>query len=311
MTDPRLARLASDDVLAAALVDLGRTLAMPDDAPGPSLVAEPTMERNADPAGRARARIELAGAGAALSRPRAIGPLRRPARRALVLGLAAALALAAVAGAIGFGLPGIRIVFGPGVTAAPSGAPTLRPSEGTSPSTSATPGVASGGASRPSANALGSSLGLGAPIDLAEAPAIAGTQLLLPPADRFGPPAAAWNLESRISLVWPSSVLLPELREPGVGLILGEFRGSIDPGYFEKILEPGTEISAVIVNDQLGWWIAGEPHELVFVDSNGEPVFDSHRIVGDTLIWSDGSRTFRLESALGRPAAIALAESLR
>jgi hypothetical protein len=41
------------------------------------------------------------------------------------------------------------------------------------------------------------------------------------------------------------------------------------------------------------------------------PVFDSRRIVGDTLLWARGGVTYRLESGLDRAAAIALAETLR
>jgi hypothetical protein len=39
-------------------------------------------------------------------------------------------------------------------------------------------------------------------------------------------------------------------------------------------------------------------------------VSDSRRWVGDTLLWTDGGTTYRLETALGRDAAIRIAESL-
>ena len=37
---------------------------------------------------------------------------------------------------------------------------------------------------------------------------------------------------------------------------------------------------------------------------------DERRWVGDALVWSDGTTTNRIESALGRDATIALAESI-
>jgi hypothetical protein len=40
-------------------------------------------------------------------------------------------------------------------------------------------------------------------------------------------------------------------------------------------------------------------------------VFDSRRIVGDTLLWARDGITYRLESALGMDAAVRLADTLR
>jgi len=65
------------------------------------------------------------------------------------------------------------------------------------------------------------------------------------------------------------------------------------------------------VDGVTGYWISGAPHEIVFVDEHGYPVFDSRRIVGDTLLWARGDVTYRLESGLDQAAAIALAHSLR
>ena len=60
-----------------------------------------------------------------------------------------------------------------------------------------------------------------------------------------------------------------------------------------------------------GYWISGAPHELIFVDEAGQPVFDTRRIVGNTLLWARDGVTYRLESGLDRAAAIALAGTLR
>ena len=304
MTDPRTLGRLPDDDLVAALSELGRELDMP-----------PSARAGEDPALRARQRIEAG------QRTRGDGPgswaalRRRPLRRSLVFALVALLVLAAVAAAISFGVPGIRIVFAPQASASPSGGstasgsarPTARPTA--NPSSSLRPTVSL----RPPASGglLGSGLGLGTPFAVEDASTVAGLQIRLPPDPPYGPPAAAWSLDGRVSLVWPASDALPELREPGIGLILAEFRASIDPGFFEKILQPGTEINAVVVDGEVGWWISGAPHDLIFIDPSGEPVFDSHRIVGDTLIWARRGVTYRLESGLDRAAAIGLAESLR
>jgi hypothetical protein len=49
----------------------------------------------------------------------------------------------------------------------------------------------------------------------------------------------------------------------------------------------------------------------VFVGANGQPVFDSRRIVGDTLLWARDGVTYRLESGLDEAAAVALASTFR
>ena len=45
--------------------------------------------------------------------------------------------------------------------------------------------------------------------------------------------------------------------------------------------------------------------------ASGVEVEDTRRSVGDTLIWTDGDVTYRLESRLAMADAIRLAESLR
>jgi hypothetical protein len=274
----------TDDELTNGLLDLGRMLASPSiDRGGTAL----------DPAARARLRLVATAPG------RDGGWWQRPPtalrlRRAIVLAAVAVVVVAAIAGAIGLGLPGIRIV------PASSAPPTLGSSASPAPS-----------ASRPIGGPLGSGLGLGDPIALADAGRAAGISVVLPSATGVGPPAAAWLLDGRLSLVWPSGPALPTTREPGIGLILAKFRGSINPGYFEKITEPGTTVEPAEVGGVTGYWISGTPHQLVFVDPVGVPIFDSRRIVGDTLLWARDGVTYRLESGLDRAAAIALAETLR
>ena len=135
--------------------------------------------------------------------------------------------------------------------------------------------------------------------------------MILPHAEGIEAPATAWVLDRRVSLVWPTGPALPATDEPGIGLILGEFQGSLNPGFFEKVIGPGTTVEPVRVGATTGYWISGDPHEIVYVGADGQPVFDSRRIVGDTLLWSVGDVTYRLECGLGRDAAVALAGTLR
>jgi hypothetical protein len=299
VADPRVATL-SDDALAEALRDLGSVLAVPVVSASPD---------GRDPAARARARIEAAGTAG----PSWLGRLGltrsggRPARRAPVLAVLALLLLAAVAvAAIGFGLPGLRFVFAPAPSAAPS--ITAGPSAGAfssaSPIPSATP--------TPTVGPPGADLDLGRPVTLAEARRSVAFALRLPGDPRFGSPDAVWLDDvGRVTMVWTARPGVPGTSEGGYGLFLTAIPGSINPDYFEKVIRPGTTVEPVEVNDATGYWISGSPHEFVYVDPTGEVRYDTGRLIGDTLAWSDGKVTYRLETGLGRDAAIALADGMR
>jgi hypothetical protein len=289
----------SDEVLGAALRELGGAIEVS--------AVMPTAD-GSDPARRARLRIEAAGVRPqrglldrlGLGRP-AVGG--RPLRRSLLLAVALLLVLVAIAGAIGFGLPGLRIVFAPGASPTPglTSSPGLSPAP--SPSATASP-TASG--------PLGSNLDFGTPVTLEEARAQAGFPILLPSDPRFGPPDAVWIDDvHRVSLVWGPRPGIPVVQPSGLGLVVSEFPGHIERGYFEKLLDAGSTIEPGRVRGQQGYWISGRPHEFVYVDPSNEPTFDDRHLVGDTLAWSDGDVTYRIESALGRDAAVELAEGMR
>lgn len=288
MAEERL-RAMTDDELATALRALAATIATP---------AAPAVDGVVlDPARRARLRLEADAARAAGRR------LSRPVRRSLLLAAALLLAIAAVAGAIGLGLPGIRIFpagTGPGPTDL---RPTILPTPTGAP---ASPMV-----SPASSGPLGSDLGLGTPVPLADIGGLVDFSVRLPADPLVGLPAGAWLVEGRVSHVWAARADLPALEEPRLGLVLSQFRGSLDRGYLAKILNPGTTLTPVTVGGQAGWWLSGEPHELVYVGPSGEPVFDSHRFVGDALLWTRDGITYRLESGLGRDVTIRIAESMR
>jgi hypothetical protein len=285
----------ADAELEAALRDLAGALAVPAPAGLPGL----------DPARRARLRIEQGDGAAARARrwPWLAPTPGRRLGRGFAFALVAVLVVAAIAGAIGLGLPGIRIVPAPSpssTASAPAATASARPTA--SPTVTPAPTVAS---------PLGSNLGLGDPVAIAAIDTAIDIPIVLPTAPGVGPPATAWRRDGRLTLVWAASPTLPPLREPGVGLVLSEFRGSLEPGYFQKVLDQGTTIETVRVGGVTGYWISGAPHEIVYVDANGNPVFDSRRSVGDTLLWASGDVTYRLESGLGRDGTVALAATLR
>jgi hypothetical protein len=285
-----------DEELAGALRQLATSIDFP--------TAGPTEPGSPDLAARVRRHIEQNPLRPSLWRRLGLGvgagTRARPIRRGLVLALVALLVLAAVAGAVGFGLPGLRIIFGegPSPTASPpvTSSASPRPSE---PSPSAT------------LQPLGGSLGLGDAVPLAEVRRQASFEILLPTDPPIGPPDVSYLNDQRVTLVWASGAVLPETNTPGIGLVLGEFRGNVDQGYYEKVLGDQTIVTPVIVNGGRGYWIHGGPHFFYYIDPQGQVVTDESRVVGDVLIWTRGEVTFRLETSLGMAAAIRLAESLR
>lgn len=216
----------------------------------------------------------------------------RAARRSLLAAVALLLIVVAVAAAVGLGLPGIRIFFGP--------PPSIEPTA----SASGLPG---------SSAAPGAGMGLGVAVPLTETARVVGFEPRLPAAGGLGEPAAAFVAEGRLSLVWIAGPDLPAVRAgSAVGLLVTEFRGEVDPGWYEKVLsDSGNTLEPVSVAGHDGYWITGDPHTLVYRAADGTSRGETRRMVGDVLIWSDGELTYRLETSLGRNAAITLAESMR
>jgi hypothetical protein len=266
----------TDADLEVALRELGATTAWPPAAPSPDAP---------DIAAAVRARIVAAGA----QPPGRRGWSWRPARRALVLALLAVLALAAVASAIGFDLPGLRFIFG-GPSMSPP--PTLAPSAGP-------PGAA---------------LDLGNQVGLADLDDAAGFHVRWPRDAAFGPPDAAYidaTRNGQVSLVWTARPGLPASLEPGVGLVLTVFDGAVDDGFFSKVIGAGTTVELVNVDDGRGYWVSGDPHLFFYQTRDGRFIDEHRRWVGDGLLWDEGDLTYRLESPLGKSATVRLAESMR
>ena len=95
----------------------------------------------------------------------------------------------------------------------------------------------------------------------------------------------------------------------GHGVALDQFDGTFGP-VFEKQI--GTlDVREVDLAGTPGWWIPG-PHDLLYVDRDGEVISDTARLAGRTLIWESGDGvTFRLEvEGLTRGEAVAIARSV-
>jgi hypothetical protein len=85
-----------------------------------------------------------------------------------------------------------------------------------------------------------------------------------------------------------------------VGALLTILPGG-DIALVKKLLGAGTNVEGVDVDGAFGVFLSGEPHV----------VTPPNRLAGNTLLWVRGGTTYRLETALGRDAALRLARSVR
>lgn len=290
-------RTMTDVELEAALRDLGDTLRPP---------AAPDLAR------AVRLRIvagesRRAGRGATWRLPL----LGRPVRRGLVLALAAVLVLAGIATALGFGLPGLRFVFF-GPTATPTGAPTG------APAATPAPGETPGPTPRPTPTRTPGPIGdldLGRPVDLASVDEAAGYAVLLPTLPELGPPLAVYvdrePPHARVSAIYPATASFPGAPGVEAAVLVTEFPGRIEEGYFQKGIGPDTTVVPVTVAGHAGFWVSGQPHELLYIGPDGSVETDSIRLVGNVLAWTVGDLTIRIEGAPDLGAALRIAASMR
>jgi hypothetical protein len=210
-------------------------------------------------------------------------------RRALVVAAALVLLLAAGVAALSLLLPGLRIV-------------PLPPGSSLPPVT--TPAAPLPG------SPLGAALGLGTAVDPDEAAGLVEFAPLLPGDPSVGAPDEAYLALRRLSYLWRASPRLPATEASGVGLVVTQFQGLVDEGWYEKVVQTdGTTVEEVTVGGGRGWWVSGDPHQLVYRDGGGRVIEETRRVVGDVLIWRHDDLTLRVESALGREATIRLAET--
>lgn len=244
--------------LEARLVDLAGAVAFPATPPLTALVSE------------------------RLTQPRRGPWLPRPMRRGVALALAATLLLVGIAAAVGIGLGGLRLVFGPA-----SFSPL--PSHLVGP-------------------------GLGEPTTLSRARAQVGFTLRVPALAGLGEPDLVYLADppagGAVTLLYGDRGAFPAVPATGIGLIVTQFRADIDPGIFEKMIDAGVTVTATRLHGVPAWWVAGGDHYFFYRDANGQVVNTTLRLAGATLIWQEGGVTHRVEGAPSLADALRVAESL-
>ena len=156
-------------------------------------------------------------------------------------------------------------------------------------------------------------LDLGQPTSLAAARRSLAFRPLIP--SRLGDPDAVFVRQrpagGELSLVYRPRSGLPRSRFTGVGLLVGEFRGDLVPELLGKLVGPGTRLDRLRVGRHPAVWISGAPHEVFYRGPGGRIRAGTVRLAANVLLLERGRRLIRLEGALGKQTAIALARSLR
>lgn len=77
-----------------------------------------------------------------------------------------------------------------------------------------------------------------------------------------------------------------------------------------KLVLPDTEIVAVTVAGEAGFWIEGDGHALAILDRNGRIIEDSARLAADTLLYTTDGLTVRIEGRMTLDQAMTIASQL-
>jgi hypothetical protein len=151
----------------------------------------------------------------------------------------------------------------------------------------------------------------GRPIDLEQAADLLGDEVEIPGA--LGTPDRVWADEVttdagtvvRVTLAWTLRPDLPAIPGTRHGAVLMRFEGDEDTAFKDVYQDTGT-VEPARVGGVEGLWTTG-PHTLQLLTSEGIRYV---RVDGNVLIWRDGPYTLRLETALAKPQAIRVAETL-
>ena len=159
----------------------------------------------------------------------------------------------------------------------------------------------------PRARAAGARLDLGRPTTLAAARARAPFDLVAP-ADP-GPPDAVWfdraaPGDGQVAFVW-------EPANPGGRPLLLTQIAALPQPVIGKAAGPGTDIEEIVIGDEPGFWLTGDPHEFAFLSPDGQFRTDTLCLVGDALIWNRDGVLLRLEGAPSKARALQIARSVR
>jgi hypothetical protein len=163
---------------------------------------------------------------------------------------------------------------------------------------------------------LGQRLGLGNQTTMADAQKQVSWHVLVP--SRLGDPDETYLLlppegapKGEVTLVYATRPGIPVASETGVSVLMTEATGAVDANFFGKMLGSGTTVEEVTISGHKGYWVAGSPHQFVFIDANGRPRYETLRLATNTLLVDWGGTVVRIEGNMTKTQALEIAASLR
>lgn len=167
----------------------------------------------------------------------------------------------------------------------------------------------------PLASPVGDYLRLGNRMTLNEVQSRVPFHVLVPGSDTLGMPDEVYlsypPVTGQVALIYRARAGLPAAPATGVGLLLTQFQGELEPGFLGKGLGRDTRLTPVTVNGGRGFWIDGESHAIVYRDPSGNVSSDFVRLAGNVLVWEQNGLIVRLESDISMEEALRIAESVR
>jgi hypothetical protein len=179
-----------------------------------------------------------------------------------------------------------------------------------STTTSLAPAVSAGSVVEPT-TLPAPSLGLGPRLSIEQARSETG--LPDPTPALLGRPQSIHVVEppatGEIVLVYPPSALVPESPVTGAGALVSVMPAHIEEGFFQKTLGSTSTVRSASVEGNVGYWIEGSPHQLMFVFGDQiQPA--TLRLATNTLLWQRGDYVYRVEADVDLETALRIAKSI-
>jgi hypothetical protein len=157
----------------------------------------------------------------------------------------------------------------------------------------------------PRPGTLGSGLGLGRPVTLAQA---RRHSVPVPLARGLGAPDAVYLGRESVALVYGSRPGFVRSPETGAALLVQAFPARVGQ-FIEKALGEGTRLTRLRIDGDPAYFIRGT-HGFA-LDRDGALTFERERLAGNTLLVERADGTvLRIEGAIGQERAVALARSI-
>jgi hypothetical protein len=115
----------------------------------------------------------------------------------------------------------------------------------------------------------------------------------------------------QVALAYEATDELPASPGTELGALLTQFPDAeVAETALKKVTGEGTTYEPVMVAGEPGFWVSGEPHVIAYLEPDGDIRNEAVRLAGNVLLWESEGVTYRLESMLTKPGALAIAESL-